>query len=252
MSYRIGNRNQMSLPQCIEEFVTENDPVRAYDAFVDALDFDQLGIVINSHKVGNSEYHPKAMLKLLVYGPSYGTRSSRKLEREIYHNMSFIWLMGGLKPDHKTISRFRQKNKKALKKVLKLSARMCVKLDLIAGNVLFVDGTKICANASASKTHKKKWYEEKLQKIDQTIEKLLTECETEDQKEAHLKSFVEMDKELAKSEKLKSRILDILAEFNKTDKKKINQTDSDCANMRSIQGKHARQACKLQCTKCSR
>jgi transposase len=99
MSYRIGNRNQMSLPQCIEEFVTENDPVRAYDAFVAALDFDQLGIVINSYKVGNSEYRPKAMLKLLVYGPSYGIRSSRKLEREIYHNMSFIWLLGGLKPD---------------------------------------------------------------------------------------------------------------------------------------------------------
>jgi transposase/acetolactate synthase small subunit len=229
----------MSLPQCIEEFVSENDPVRAYDAFVDALDFNQLGIVINSYKVGNSEYHPKSMLKLLVYGPSYGTRSSRKLERETYHNMSFIWLMGGLKPDHKTISRFRQKNKKALKKVLKLSARMCIKLDLIAGNVLFVDGTKIRANASASKTHGKQWYEEKLQKIDQNISQLLAECETEDQQEAHMESFVKMDKELAKSEKLKSRILDVLAEFDKTDKKKINQTDPDCANMRSIQGKHA-------------
>jgi transposase len=239
MAYRTANRKQMSLPQCIEEFVSENDPVRAYDAFVDALDFDQLGIVINSYKVGNSEYHPKSMLKLLVYGPSYGTRSSRKLERETYHNMSFIWLMGGLKPDHKTISRFRQKNKKALKKVLKLSARMCVKLDLIAGNALFVDGTKIRANASASKTHEKQWYEEKLQKIDQNIEQLLTECETEDHQEAHLESFIKMDKELAKSEKLKSRIEDVLAEFDKTDKKKINQTDLDCANMRSIQGKHA-------------
>jgi len=239
MSYRIGNRNQISLPKCIEEFVSENDPVRAYDAFVDALDFDQLGIAINSYKVGNSEYHPKSMLKLLVYGPSYGTRSSRKLERETYHNMSFIWLMGGLKPDHKTISRFRRKNKKALKKVLKLSARMCIKLDLIAGNVLFVDGTKIRANASASKTHKKQWYEEKLLKIDQNIEQLLAECETEDQQESHLESFVKMDKELAKSEKLKNRILDVLTEFEETDKKRINQTDSDCANMRSIQGKHA-------------
>lgn len=240
MAYRTGNRCQMAiLPQRIEEFVAENDPVRAYDAFVEALDFNKLGIVINPYKVGNSEYHPKAMFKLLVYGPSYGVRSSRKLERETYHNMSFIWLMGGLKPDHKTISEFRRKNKKALKKVLRLSARMCIKLDLIVGNVLFVDGTKIRANASTSHTHEKQWYEEKLQEVDQRIDQLLVECESEDQQEAHLESFVSMDKELAKAEKLKSRIEDVVAEFSEAEKKKINQTDPDCANMRSIQGKHA-------------
>jgi len=59
---------------------------------------------------------------------------------------SFIWLMGGLKPDHKTIAEFRRKNKRALKNILRQCARMCLKLDLIAGNVLFVDGTKIRAN----------------------------------------------------------------------------------------------------------
>ena len=60
MAYRLGNRNQMAiLPQSIEEFVKENDPVRAYDAFVEALDFNQLGIIIDPYKVGNSEYHPK-------------------------------------------------------------------------------------------------------------------------------------------------------------------------------------------------
>ncbi len=240
MAYRTGNRYQMAmLPQCIEEYVAANDPVRAYDAFVEALDFNKLGIVINPYKVGNSQYHPKAMLKLLVYGPSYGIRSSRKLERATYHNMSFVWLMGGLKPDHKTIAEFRRKNKKALKKVLRLSARMCIKLDLIAGNVLFVDGTKIRASASTSHTHEKQWYEEKLKEIDQYIDQLLAECETEDQQEQHLGSFVAMDKELEKAEKLQSRIEDVLAQFNESDKKKINQTDPDCANMRSIQGKHA-------------
>jgi transposase len=240
MAYRTGNRYQMAmLPESIEKFVAENDPVRAYDAFIEALDFDQLGIVINPYKVGNSEYHPKAMLKLLVYGPSYGVRSSRKLEQQTYHNMSFIWLMGGLKPDHKTISEFRRKNKKALKKVLKLSARMCIKLDLIAGNVLFVDGTKIRANASASQTHEKQWYEEKLEEIDRHINQLLKQCEAEDQKEAHLGSFVVMEKELSKAETLKIRIEDVLEDFSKTGKKKVNQTDPDCSTMRSVQGKHA-------------
>jgi len=240
MAYRTGNRNQMAmLPQSIEQFVSEHDPVRVYDAFVEALDFDQLGIVITPCKVGNSEYHPRAMLKLLVYGPSYGVRSSRKLEQQTYHNMSFIWLMGGLKPDHKTISNFRRKNKKALKKVLRLSARMCLKLNLLAGNVLFVDGTKIRANASACRTHEKQWYEQKLQEVDRKIDQLLKDCEAEDQREADLGSFIEMDKELEKAEKLKRCIRDVLQEFSQSGKKKINQTDPDCANMRSLQGKHA-------------
>ncbi|MDF1593776.1 MAG: transposase [Desulfobacterales bacterium] len=101
MAYRFGLRYQMALlPKSIEDYVADDNPVRAYDAFVAALDFNTLGIEINPNKVGNSEYDPKAMLKLLVYGYSYGIRSSRKLEREVHHNLSFIWLMGGLKPDH--------------------------------------------------------------------------------------------------------------------------------------------------------
>jgi len=240
MAYRYGNRYQMALlPQSIEEYVPKDDPVRAYDTFVEALDLNELGIEINPNKVGNSKYNPKAMLKLLVYGYSYGTKSSRKLERETYHNMSFIWLMGGLKPDHKTIAEFRRKNKGALKKVLRQCARLCIKLDLIAGNVLFVDGTKIRANASSSQTHEKAWYEEQLKEIDRRIEELMQECEAVDQQEEHLGSFVAMDKELAKTEKLKSTIEGVLAEFKETERKKINQTDPDCANMRSIQGKHA-------------
>ena len=90
MAYRYGKRNQMNmLPQSIEEYIPKDDPVRAYDAFVNALDFNELGIEINSSKVGNSEYDPKAMLKLFVYGYSYGTKSSRKLERATHHNLSF-------------------------------------------------------------------------------------------------------------------------------------------------------------------
>ncbi len=240
MAYRYGNRCQMALlPQSIEEYVAKDDPVRAYDAFVEALDFNELGIEINPSKVGNSEYDPKAMLKLFVYGYSYGTKSSRKLERATYHNISFIWLMGGLKPDHKTIAEFRRKNKKAIKKVLKQCARMCIKLDLIAGNVLFVDGTKIRANASTSRTHNKAWYEEQLKDIDRRIEQLVQECEAIDEQEQHLGSFVAMDKELAKAQTLKSTIEDALLELKETQRKKINQTDPDCANMSSIHGKHA-------------
>src|SRR5271157_116043 len=83
MAYRYGDRFQLGLfPQSIEEYVAQNNPVRAYDAFVEALDFNALGIEIDPNQVGNSEYDPKAMLKLFVYGYSYGIKTSRKLERE--------------------------------------------------------------------------------------------------------------------------------------------------------------------------
>ena len=240
MAYKTGNRTQMSLfPQSIEDYVALDAPVRAYDEFVEALDFDELGIEINPHKVGNSAYHPKSMLKLLLYGYSYGVRSSRKLEQETHNNLTFIWLMGGLKPDFKTIAEFRRLNKQALVRVLKQCARVCLKLNLIAGNVLFVDGTKIRANAGRDQTHDKAWYEKRLNKIDQQIEQLLEQCEVQDQSEEGLESFVSMDKQLAKASRLKQKIQSALKEIDSSDKSKVNLTDPDCSIMRSIQGSHA-------------
>ena len=82
MAYRYGNREQMELfPPSIEDYISQDHPVRAYDAFVEALNLNELGITLDDHKVGNSEYYPNAMLKLVIYGYSYGFRSSRKLER---------------------------------------------------------------------------------------------------------------------------------------------------------------------------
>jgi transposase len=240
MAYRSGDRQQMSLlPQSIEEYVAEDDPVRAYDAFIEALDFHELGIDINPYKVGNAEYDPRSMLKLLVYGYSYGVKSSRKLERECYHNIAFIWLMGGLKPDHKTIAEFRRRNKKALKKVLRHCAQVCIKLELIAGNVLFVDGTKIRANAGRNRTHDRTYYEKLLANLDSRIEQLLADCETADQSEEGASSYVVMDKELAKNQNLKERIKEALNSFASSDRKQVNQTDPDCAMMHSVQGSHA-------------
>jgi len=240
MAYRCGDRHQMSfLPQSIEEYVVEDDPVRAYDAFIEALNFHELGININPYKVGNAEYYPRSMLKLLVYGYSYGVKSSRKLERECYHNIAFIWLMGGLKPDHKTIAEFRRRNKKTLKKVLRHCAQVCIKLKLIAGNILFVDGTKIRANASRDRAHDRAYYEKLLADIDRRIEKLLEDCESIDRQEEGSGSYVAMDKELAKTQDLKGKIKEVLDAFQENDRKLLNQTDPDCAIMRSVQGSHA-------------
>lgn len=240
MAYRYSDRCQIELfPQSIEDYVGKDDPVRAYDAFVEALDFHALGITIDPRQVGNPEYHPKAMLKLLVYGYSYGIRSSRKLERATHHNVSFIWLMGGLKPDHKTIAEFRRNNKEVLKKVLRQCVRVCIKLGLIGGNTLFVDGTKIRANASRCHSHERGYYEQLLKETDQRIEQVVEESERIDQQEEGQGSSVAMEKELAKAGRLKSKIQQVLEAFNNTDQKQINLSDPDCAVMHSVQGSHA-------------
>ena len=240
MAYRCGDRYQMNLmPHSLEEYVKEDNPVRVYDAFVEALNFRELGMDINPDKVGNSEYDPRSMLKLLVYGYSYGVKSSRKLERECHHNMAFIWLMGGLKPDHKTIAEFRRRYKQALKKILRQCARMCIKLDLIAGNIFFVDGTKIRANAGRERTHNRAYYEELISGLDNRIDQLLVDCDTTDRLEEDTASYVAMDKKLTQSRNLKERVKEALASFDEDDRPYTNQTDPDCRVIKSIQGKHA-------------
>jgi transposase len=247
MAYKCGSREQITLfPRSIDEYIGEEHPVRAYDIFIEVLNPYEIDLEIDPHKVGNSAYEPKAMLKLVVYGYSYGIKSSRKLERAVHENVAFIWLMGGLKPDHKTIAEFRKNNKKALKLVLRQCARMCMKLGLVEGNILFIDGTKIRANASRGKNYTKGQYQARLKDIDERIEKLLEECDRIDEEEQENGSLVKMKEELIDQKKLRERIKGILAEFEtKGDLNKdkvertVNQTDPESALMRSIHGSHA-------------
>lgn len=238
MAYKRGNREQLTmLPPTIEEYVGQDDPVRAYDAFVEALNLEGLGIEVEEDKVGNSAYDPKAMLKILVYGYSYGWRSSRKLERALHHNLSFIWLTGGMKPDHKTIAKFRRDNTGALKKVLKQCVKLCIDLKLIEGNTLFIDGSKIRANASINQT----WTEEKcrkvLEKTDKRIEGILKECEEADDSESGMP--VRLPEELKDKLALKEKVQSIVKKIKEEERTQLNAVDGDCVKVCGRQGTHA-------------
>ncbi|MDP2922563.1 MAG: IS1182 family transposase [Candidatus Omnitrophota bacterium] len=237
MAYIKGNRNQITLlPQAVEDYIAKDDPVRAYDAFVEALDCDALGLAVDENQSGANPYWPKAILKLLIYGYTYGIRSSHKLERACYHNLAFIWLTENIKPDYRTIARFRIANKGILKNVLRQCARMCLKLGLIEGNTLFVDGTKIKADASLKNT----WSKERLQKyeakITENIERILTECQAIDAQEENDASYVKLKEELANQETLKARISDIAKELNGSGKQKLNTIDPDSFVSKSDRG----------------
>ena len=237
MAYKIGTRKQMNLfPPLVEDYVSKEDPVRVYDAFVEALNLKELGIHIEPCKAGAHEYYPKDMLKLIIYGSSYSVHSSRKLERACHHNLSFIWLMGDLKPDYRTIARFRGEHKEAIKKVLKQCVRTCINLDLIEGNALFIDGSPFRASASIKNTWTKERRERHLKELSLHIDKLVDESVKMDQDEDNKESLVEVKKELTDKLALKSKIQHINETLKDNPLKQHNTTDPDAVKTRSRQG----------------
>jgi len=241
MAYIDGERNQMALmPNSIEEYISADDPVRAYDAMIETI-FSEINhkFNFNSNKPGANEYHPKTMLKILVYSYSYGVRSSRKIERNLHHNLSYIWLSGGIKPDHWTISDYRKRYRESIKDVIKACAKICMKLGLIEGNVLFVDGSKFRANASIANTWTKSRCEKALEKINERITKLLDECEAEDNAEKGSGSYVKMRKELCDHKELAKEIENIMADIEESGKDSINTMDPDSVKTKSSHGSHS-------------
>jgi transposase len=240
MAYRSGNREQQTLlPPSIEDYVPADAPVRAYDAMINAMDMSSMGFSLDPHKVGNSQYHPESMLKLLVYGYSYGIRSSRKLERECHYNLSFIWLTGGLKPAHKTIAEFRRLNKAPLQQVIRQCARICIDLNLIDGNILFIDGTRLRANAAIAHSWTTPKCQQTLTELDKRIGQLLDSCEAADRTEEGQADMVHLEQSLADQKKLKSRIEEVMRRLQHEGKASLNTTDTDCVRVHSRQGSHA-------------
>lgn len=240
MALRQGNREQMELfPPSIEQYVAPDAPVRVYDAFVEALDLETLGIKVEPEREGNPAYDPRSMLKLLLYSYSYGVRSSRKIEREVHYNLSFIWLMKGLKPDHKTIAEFRRHHKEALRQALQQCVRLCLRLDLIAGNILFVDGSKIRGNAAL----KHSWDRDKSQRVlaqaDQNILAILKEAEALDAEEEGSPSLVRVPTQLSGPRQIQEKVGRIMGELQASGKKSWNTTDPECAGFSGVNGSGA-------------
>lgn len=241
MAYKMGEQRQaIFLPMMIDDYVSKDAPVRVYDAFVDSLNFYELGIPLEASLQGGADkYYPKQLLKLLLYGYSSGIRSSRKLEKACYENLAYIWLMGGLKPDYRTIARFRSLYKEAIKKILKQCVRMCIKLDLIEGNVFFTDGSKFRANASINKTRTEKGCEEYIKEIEKEIEQVIDESEGIDTKEQDERSLIKLKEEVHDKAKLINKMKDVLNTMKAQNKESINLTDEDSVKAKGRQGTHA-------------
>jgi transposase len=130
----------------IDDAIPPDADVRVLSEVMDQLDWSALEASYSS--VGCPAYPPDVLAKVLVYAYSKGVRSSRKIEELVENDKRYIWLAGGLNPDHNTIARFRKGKYEYLRGLFSQSVRLCAEAGLVLLNVVSVDSTKIAARAS--------------------------------------------------------------------------------------------------------
>src|SRR5512134_842923 len=149
-----AERHQSTLlPECLDDWVGEDNPVRAVDAFVDALDLSELGFAgVAPAATGRPGYHPAPLLKLYIYGYVNRVQSSRRLEREAGRNLEVIWLLQRLTPDDKTIADFRRDNGPAIRKTCARFVELCRQMGLLTKASVAIDGSKFKAVNTRDRT----------------------------------------------------------------------------------------------------
>lgn len=175
-------RDQVTLlPECLDDFIGEDNPVRIVDAFVDELDLQALGFNRAAPaSTGRPAYHPAVLLKLYIYGYLNRIQSSRRLEREAQRNVELMWLTGRLAPDFKTIADFRHHNGVGIRKVCSHFIGLCRELKLFSQAIVAIDGSKFKAVNNGDNNFSNGKIEGRKRQIEQSIQRYLDTLETAD------------------------------------------------------------------------
>jgi transposase len=179
------DRGQTTLfPECLEDWIGEDNPVRVIDVFVDGLDLAVLRFDgVDPEATGRPSYHPSVLLKLYIYGYLYRVQSSRRLEREASRNVEVMWLTGRLVPDHKTIADFRKDNGPAIRKVCAQFVELCRKIGLLTKPSVAIDGSKFKAVNNRDKNFTRAKMERRLAQIEESVARYLSQLDTADRQE---------------------------------------------------------------------
>lgn len=169
------------LPETLDDYVADDNPVRAIDAFVGQLDLLNLGFdTAQAKATGRPGYHPATLLKLYIYGYLNRIQSSRRLEREAQRNLELIWLCGRLAPDFKTIADFRKDNGVAIRQVCKEFVLLCRQLDLFSEAIVALDGSKFKAVNNRDKNFTERKLQARLAQLEESIGRYLDEIDRAD------------------------------------------------------------------------
>src|SRR5688572_5379843 len=228
------DRHQVTLlPECLDDFVGEDNPVRVVDAFVEELDLEALGFEgIEPAATGRPSYHPAVLLKLYIYGYLNRIQSSRRLEREAQRNLELMWLTGRLAPDFKTIADFRRNNGKGIQSVCRRFVMLCRELKLF-GTVVAIDGSKFKAVNNRERNFTPGKVERLERELEQRIQHYLDALDTADRVQAaDLPARTEQIQSKLQKLRQKMRGLQAMREqLEKTPDHQLSLTDPDSRAM---------------------
>ena len=222
------------LPESLDDYVSDTNPVRVVDVFVGELDLGKLGFEgVVPAETGRPAYHPADLLKIYIYGYLNRIQSSRRLEREAQRNVELMWLTGRLMPDFKTIANFRKDNGKAIRAVCRQFVVLCQQVGLFSEALIAIDGSKFKAVNNRDRNFTSAKLQRRMEEIESSINRYLSALDTADRQEPVIAQ--------AKTERLHGKVAalktkmqelkEIEARLNETPDKQISLTDPDARSM---------------------
>ena len=224
------------LPECLDDYIAETNPVRVVDVFVDELELGKLGFQgVEPLATGRPAYHPAAMLKIYIYGYLNRIQSSRRLERETQRNVELMWLTGRLMPDFKTIANFRKDNGKAIRSVCRQFVVLCQQLGLFSEALVAIDGAKFKAVNNRDRNFTSAKLQRRMEEIESSINRYLAGLDSADRQEPAVAK--------ARTERLEGKITALKAQMkalkeievrlNETPDNQLSLTDPDARSMKT-------------------
>jgi transposase len=231
------DRNQSTLfPECLEDYIAEDNPVRVIDVFVDELDLTKLGFGRIEPKItGRPAYHPSMLLKLYIYAYLNRVHSSRRIEREAQRNVELMWLTERLAPDHKTISDFRKDNNKAVRGVCREFVVLCRRLNLFTQALVVIDGSKFKAVNNRDKNFTRAKMKRRLAQIEASLDRYFEQLERADREESSIANVktVSLKDKIATLKQEMARLQALEVQRQNAPDQQISLTDPDARSMKT-------------------
>jgi transposase len=241
MNYiRGADRSQTQLlPPSLEDYVPADGPARFIDAYVQGLNFQELGFAhAQPAATGRPSCHPADLLKLYLYGYLNRIRSSRRLEAEAGRNLELIWLLRGLRPDFKTIADFRKDNRAAFRPLFKQFNLLCRKLDLFGAELVAIDGCKFAAVNNSKRHFTQEQLTELIAKVESRIEQYLGQLDQQDEQGAGTTrpTAAALRDKIAQLQERRGRYEELGQELKDQGQDQVSLTDPDARVMKGVHG----------------
>jgi transposase len=228
MKFILGkDRNQTEII-CLDQLISDNNEIRLIDLFVNSIKLSEFGFKTEFIDNGRPAYHPSDLLKLYIYGYLNRIRSSRQLEKECKRNIEVMWLMRGLVPDHNTIANFRKNNPRAIQKVFRNTVQIAKHFELIGGNLIAGDSTKLRAQNSKKNNFNEKKIERHIAYIDARLEEYNSLLSTEDNDKINK---VQIQEKIVKHQHHRAKYEEMQQVLKETECVQISTSDPDSRQM---------------------